>query len=167
MSPAGRDEGVATPPSQQNPFLDEVPRIASEDVEFILRSAEGTDSIIVGGQALNLWVETYYDRAPEDLAPFAPYTSKDMDYWGLREAAEEFRRRVDGWIAYPPPFGASPKTAVVTFTRHGREIVVDFLATVAGLKTLDPVADTNQFLLPVQGEPGTEVGIVLLGPIQV
>lgn len=42
-----------------------------------------SDIVLIGGQALNFWAERY-SSAPE-LARGAPYTSKDIDFYGQQE----------------------------------------------------------------------------------
>jgi hypothetical protein len=46
------------------------------------------NAFIVGGQALNLWAERYA-ATRADLLSFGPFTSKDLDYFGHRAAAEK------------------------------------------------------------------------------
>jgi hypothetical protein len=44
------------------------------------------DSILVGGQAVNIWA-CHYEKDDADWSQFRPYTSRDLDYHGgLAEA---------------------------------------------------------------------------------
>ena len=60
-------------------------------------------AFIVGGQALNLWAERY-SEVPE-LAAYGPYTSKDIDYFGRREAARKLADALGGTLRIPPRRG--------------------------------------------------------------
>ena len=48
---------------------------------FEIRNSEGLPHIIIGGQAVNYWAETYLASEPE-LACFQPFVSKDIDFIG-------------------------------------------------------------------------------------
>ena len=125
--------------------------IDEDTVEVILATAEGIDTIVVGGQALNLLAQMYSDRAPLDLAAYAPYTSKDLDYWGMRDAAQIFADKIGGEIHFPAEGDTGPSTAQVVFEYDGRRVEVDFLATIAGIQRIDVEADTVQIDLPTRG----------------
>jgi hypothetical protein len=49
-----------------------------------LRDAEGKPYVIIGGQAVNYWAETYLDKEPA-LTQWLPFTSKDIDFQENRE----------------------------------------------------------------------------------
>ena len=53
---------------------------------FDLRNAEGKPYVIIGGQAVNYWAETYLEKEP-GLAQWLPFTSKDIDFQGDRDDA--------------------------------------------------------------------------------
>ena len=42
-----------------------------------------SDIVLIGGQALNFWAERY--GSVSELARGAPYTSKDIDFYGQQE----------------------------------------------------------------------------------
>ena len=50
---------------------------------FELRNAVGKPYVIIGGQAVNYWAETYLEKEP-GLAQWLPFTSKDIDFQGDR-----------------------------------------------------------------------------------
>lgn len=89
-------------------------------------------AFLVGGQALNLWAE-YYASAPE-LALYGPYTSKDIDYFGQREAARKLARQLNGRLRIPRMDDDTPETAQVVATINGAEIQIDFLGHVLGVR---------------------------------
>lgn len=67
------------------------------DLASILKLSD--KAFIVGGQALNLWAERYSDLP--GLAEYGPYTSKDLDYFGHREAAEKLADALVAHSIYP------------------------------------------------------------------
>ena len=46
-----------------------------------LRNAEGKPYVIIGGQAVGYWAETYLEKEP-GLAQWLPFNSKDIDFHG-------------------------------------------------------------------------------------
>jgi len=51
---------------------------------FDLRDAEGKPYVIIGGQAVNYWAETYLAKEI-GLAQWMPFASKDIDFQGNRD----------------------------------------------------------------------------------
>jgi hypothetical protein len=66
----------------------------------------------VGGQALNLWAE-YYARNTDELELYRPYTSKDLDYFGLQAAARKMATELKGKLLIPDMDDATFESAVV------------------------------------------------------
>jgi len=100
----------------------------------VLSSADGV--LIVGGQALNLWAERYRSKAAE-LEALAPFTSKDLDYFGHRAAAYKLAAAIGGKIKTPTLGDATSSTAIVTANVDGHEVLIDFIGHVIGLKAKD------------------------------
>lgn len=90
-------------------------------------------AFLVGGQALNIWAERY-SGAPE-LDDFGPYTSKDLDYFGHRRAAEKLATAIGGSLRLPHPDNATPQSAIVVAEIDGRRIEIDFLTHVLGVRS--------------------------------
>lgn len=90
--------------------------------------------VLVGGQAVNFWANHYERRAPQ-LAEHAPYTSKDIDFMGSRDAVRECAKRLGGTAKLATLDDMNtPSTGAVVFVdedNHTRQI--DFLGSVAGL----------------------------------
>jgi hypothetical protein len=112
------------------------PPLGYEQTAQVLKKFEGLQHpiVLVGGQAVNFWASFYEPQAPE-LAAHAPYTSKDIDFLGSRDAVRECARRLGGTakIATLDDMN-TPSTGLVLFVdenRHTRQI--DFLGSVAGL----------------------------------
>jgi len=49
-----------------------------------LRNADGEPYVIIGGQAVNYWAETYLEKEP-GLSQWLPFASKDIDFQGDRD----------------------------------------------------------------------------------
>lgn len=96
----------------------------------ILTLSDG--AFIVGGQALNIWAERY--SAVAELADFGPYTSKDIDYFGQRDAAAKLAEAIGGRLRIPQMDDATPQSAIVEATIDGHEIEIDFLTHVLGVE---------------------------------
>ena len=52
-------------------------------------------AVLVGGQALNFWAEPYRDRVSA-LSREGPFTTKDIDFCGNRQAVTAFAERLNG-----------------------------------------------------------------------
>jgi hypothetical protein len=93
----------------------------------------GQELVLVGGQAVNFWAESYVARSPE-LQREAPFTSKDIDFCGSVSQAEECARRLRGSCRV---FGVDQLTrrqAVVHYVDAAkRERDVDFLRSPFGV----------------------------------
>jgi hypothetical protein len=140
-------------------------RFSQEDVVAITSVLDlGEEAFIVGGQALNLWAERYSDRAPE-LRDFAPFTSKDLDYFGLRQAAEKLARALNGRVSYPTADDhGTASTALVVATINGKRITIDFLSNVLGVRPRDLRA--VELLIPVRLPEGeTRLIVPVMHPV--
>lgn len=82
---------------------------------------------------MNLWAERY--SAVAELAEYGPYTSKDLDYFGQREAAEKLANALGGTLLIPKSDDHTPQTAIVQATIDGQEIEIDFLWHIKGVDT--------------------------------
>ncbi|MEY2880478.1 MAG: hypothetical protein RLZZ15_2858, partial [Verrucomicrobiota bacterium] len=60
--------------------------------EFAEILSTGDLPLIVGGQAINIWAESYAGRVA-GLEGFLPFTSRDADIHGSRAQAEAIARR--------------------------------------------------------------------------
>ena len=60
------------------------------------RDASGRPYILIGGQAVNFWAETYLQHEP-GLAAWFPFTSEDIDFCGGTADA----RRIAGQLGLP------------------------------------------------------------------
>lgn len=108
---------------------DESPRFSAEDVVYIAsKLAKDDATFVIGGQATNLWAWFYKPREPKLQSFIDPLTSKDIDYFGTREAAQAFAEVIGGELLLPTVDDMNtPNTAVVRALFNGKELVVDFM----------------------------------------
>lgn len=121
-------------------------------------------AFIVGGQALNLWAERYAAGRPE-LIQFGPFTSKDLDYYGHRAAAEKLAVALGGELRVPPPDDHTPNSAVVSAEIDGRRVEIDFLTDVIGVKANALEREAVELVVPVRGEAVEELVIPIMHPL--
>lgn len=116
------------------------------DLASILQLSD--KAFIVGGQALNLWAERYSHVA--QLADYGPYTSKDLDYFGHRQAAQKLADALGGTLSIPKADDHTPQTAIVTATIHGETVEIDFLYHVKGVNPESLQKQAVQLVLSVR-----------------
>ncbi len=107
--------------------------------EVALRVAKaigGVEAILVGGQAVAFWGEVFSSAVPE-LAEYGPYTSKDVDFFGRREAAERLAQALGGKLFVPSLDDHTPNTALVRAEVAGYPVEVDFLGNILGIRDSD------------------------------
>jgi hypothetical protein len=101
----------------------------------ILAELHGLDVVLVGGQAVNFWADYYASEDPE-LGTRSPLTSKDIDFHGDRDQAQQCAAKLRGHADFSvaKPFG-SILNAEVTFTdSEGEKRRIEFIRAVAGLE---------------------------------
>lgn len=122
------------------------------------------NAFIVGGQALNLWAERYAPGRAE-LISFGPFTSKDLDYFGHRAAAEKLAAALGGEVHLPGPDDHTPNSAVVTAQIDGTDVEIDFLWDVMGVKANALEREAVELLVPVRGGEIEELAIPVMHPL--
>lgn len=91
------------------------------------------DLVLVGGQAVNFWAQTYLPRT-ELLLREVPFTSKDIDFCGSAASAQACARALGGTCAIPSMDDMTPCTGVVQYVdQFAQSRVVDFLGAPFGL----------------------------------
>lgn len=107
-----------------------------DTTRLILRKLVGMEHplVLIGGQAIGFWAQYYLDRSAE-LAAYAPYTSKDVDFCAAPEAVRECARQLGGHARVAGLDDATPNTGTVTFVdSDGYERTIDFIGHPAGLR---------------------------------
>lgn len=107
----------------------------TETVELLgrLGPALVQNVVLVGGQAVNLWVEQYLPRSSW-LTEKAPFTSKDIDFCGSARLAMACATALGGRCTVPRLDDMTPCTGVVEYTdQFARVRTLDFLGAPFGL----------------------------------
>jgi hypothetical protein len=134
----------------------------------ILIYAEKLDAIIVGGQALNIWGEHYFDVAKAELSACAPFQSKDIDFYGDRQAAKDLAVKLNGKMYVPDPADTTTaSSAAVTIEIDGVTYQVDFLRAVAGLSLEVMKKRAQKLVVPLPTSDGStrDVSLRVLHPV--
>ncbi len=80
--------------------FDPAPHLTENEVLRLIDIVEEFDPVVVGGQAVNLWVQCFRGRNPNFLGDRA-FTSKDIDFYRNQEAAEKLADELGGQIFLP------------------------------------------------------------------
>lgn len=113
---------------------------------------------------MNLWAEFY--SAADELHAYRPYTSKDIDYFGQREAAQKLAEALGGKVLVPNVDDQTPETAVVEATVNGTLIRIDFLGHVLGVRPKELTAGVSEIIVPYEnGGNGGQVAIPVMNPL--
>lgn len=113
---------------------------------------------------MNLWAEFY--SAAEELYLYRPYTSKDIDYFGRREAAQKLAQALGGKVLIPEVDNQTPETAIVEAVVDGISIRIDFLGHVLGVRPKELTAGVAEIIVPYEraGLAG-QVAIPVMNPL--
>ena len=140
-----------------------------EELYGLARLLEGKAVTLVGGQALNLWAEFFFDHAPEVLTAYAPFTSKDIDYLGLENAARALAEAAGGKVITPNDDDLGPNVAIVWLPLNGRWIRIDFLTSLAGVsqKRLTAQNAVVELTVPADDAESDDIVLNVLHPVPV
>ncbi len=119
-----------------------------------------SETILVGGHAINLWATAYQDRIPE-LENYLPFSSEDLDFIGGKIEAVEFQEKLGGTLSFPKKFSPSPNTAILIAKSGTDSLRIDFLGNVFGLDTEQVASSAVTFSTPKL--PG--INLKVLNPI--
>lgn len=132
------------------------------DVLRKLRELVETRLVLLGGQALNYWAEWYMSRGATELEEGAPYTSKDIDFYGGPNEARECAALLGGKAKLATLDDASPNTGVVCFRdSEGEEREIDFLRSSYGLKP----GEVQKWKFVVEIDHEEELRFLVLHPV--
>src|SRR6266704_2226107 len=90
---------------------------------------------LIGGQAVALWAERYGLRGDKGDA----ITSADIDFWGERRDLIAVAKALQRRAVFPHEYEMTVWVGAIPLKVDGRETLVEFLHTVPGLDTNDPV----------------------------
>ncbi|HKT72265.1 MAG TPA: hypothetical protein VJQ47_05200 [Steroidobacteraceae bacterium] len=104
-----------------------------EEIQTILAEC-GSDSLLIGGQALAVWATLYGVARPAELAAGI---SSDLDFLATATSASALQESLKGWILWvSAPDDPSVNTAKLTQrVGHSGFKQIDFLASIQGLST--------------------------------
>jgi hypothetical protein len=74
---------------------------------FVTLQALGLDTVVVGGQAVNLWAYQYQAKCPK-LREFLPFASEDLDFYGGKVEAIACKDALQGQVTLNKDFDPSP-----------------------------------------------------------
>ena len=136
-------------------------RKSPQEIKSILKLIPNdSETVLVGGHAINLWAIAYRDDIPE-LENYLPFSSEDLDFLGGKIEAVELQERLGGTLTFPESFSPSPNTAILT-TQIGKDkLRIDFLGNVFGLDTEQVASSAIAF----ESEKLEGVRIKVLNPI--
>ncbi|MCX6901997.1 MAG: hypothetical protein NTW03_00665 [Verrucomicrobia bacterium] len=103
-----------------------------QQIRPLLEALSQSDAVIVGGQAINLWSETY-QKEEEPWISLRPFTSRDLDALGSAAALLQCSRHVQGQALFPQPGQNTVNIGKLTMVIGGQEVDADFLSEVKGL----------------------------------
>jgi hypothetical protein len=109
------------------------PPLRPEDAQRVISQMTGTEVVLVGGQAVNVWSEIYASSEPR-LQSYLPVTSKDVDYQGTATAVADCAQRINGCAVRSPAFNDGRLGHVKWVDPLGFQREVDFLDSVSGLR---------------------------------
>jgi hypothetical protein len=138
------------------------PDLTEAEVFQIIDLIEEFDPLVVGGQALNIWVAYYRAIDPDFLPEDWPLTSKDIDFYRNREAAEALADHLGGRVLVPALSDMVPNAAVVIGDLNDRQIRIDFMSTILGVKSPEMNAVMIEATAPITNRV---VRLVLLNPV--
>jgi hypothetical protein len=99
---------------------------------FDLRNAEGKPYLIIGGQAVNYWAETYRAKEPE-LAQWLPFGSKDIDFHGDRDDVLRMAKDLGLRATLPHSREMSALAGVIPFEIDGLRTSIEVVRHSRGL----------------------------------
>lgn len=99
---------------------------------FQIRSPNGRQYVIIGGQAVNYWAERYLETEPE-LQKHAPFTSADIDFCGNRDNVLFIASQLKLVPAFPPRVAMTALAGVIPIRIGERETSIEIVRRVPGV----------------------------------
>ena len=138
---------------------------AQEVIEITSKFQADDAAFIIGGQATNFWAWFYGDKEPE-LKLKGPFTSEDIDYFGMPDVARNVAKAIGGKLLLPEADNHTPNTAQIETTINGKPLIIDFLGSVLGVPQRELSKGVSEVQLQAQldGAPATAL-IKVLHPL--
>ena len=99
---------------------------------FEVHDDSGKPYVIIGGQAVNYWAETYLRSEPE-LAAFVPFVSKDIDFMGGRNDVLKVARQLQLAVKFPHKKLMTAFAGAALFKIGDIQANIEFVRTVPGV----------------------------------
>lgn len=103
-----------------------------EQLRPLFEALASTQAVVVGGQAINLWSQTY-EKDEEPWKSLRPFTSRDLDVLGGTNDLHVCARRLKARVLYPEPGQCTINAGRLVARLEGQEVEADFLAELKGL----------------------------------
>ena len=134
-------------------------KLKVEDITEILEALpENGETILVGGQALNIWAEYYATKDSEIKELEQCFFSGDIDFIGTRNTANQVNSKLQGTIRVPDMDTHTTMTAKITRkTKEGLKMNVDFLQFIVGVEDKELKKNTARIKDP---ETGKEIRVL-------
>ena len=109
-------------------------RFALEQFEavFAVRNAAGKPYVLIGGQAVNYWAETYLGEEPL-LAGWSPFTSEDIDLHGDQDDVARIAKLLGLPAQFPHKIAMTALAGMIPFNIGGTRANIEIVRQVPGL----------------------------------
>jgi hypothetical protein len=144
--------------------------VHAADLEFTAveqiaaKLGNATRLLVVGGQALNFWADRYSSRVPE-LRARAPFTSKDVDFFGTAADVRSIAKALGGNARVAGFDDHAPQIGTVTFSDEQGIHTIDIMASLTGLDFDDVVESAVDVAYPVAN--GKKIALRIMHPVLV
>ena len=98
---------------------------------FEIRNAQGESPVLIGGQAVNYWAETYLAQE-QSLEKWRPFTSEDIDFHGRRDDVIRAAKKLGVRAELPHRKQMTPWAGMVPFKIGDTRTSIDFVRILPG-----------------------------------
>lgn len=102
------------------------------DSVFKVRNATGEPYILIGGQAVNYWAETYL-AIESELAASQPFTSEDIDFHGGRDDVIRIAGALGLNAQFPPKVAMTAVAGMILFKIGNALVNIEVVRRIPGL----------------------------------
>ncbi|MEW6306943.1 MAG: hypothetical protein AB1705_26055 [Verrucomicrobiota bacterium] len=99
---------------------------------FKVLDPAGKPYVLIGGQAVNYWAETFLPTEPT-LAGWMPFTSEDIDFRGGRDDAVRIARQLGLTVRFPHEFEMTALAGVIPFKIDDLPTNIEVVRAVPGV----------------------------------
>jgi len=103
---------------------------------FEIQDDSGKPYILIGGQAVNYWAETYLHSEPE-LKAFVPFVSKDIDFMGGRGDVVKVARQLRLAVSFPHKKLMTAFAGAALFKIGDLKANIEFVRRVPGVSSVE------------------------------